>query len=100
MSDVQFASGIYFDTPHEKAPDYVLGRISVNADKFIAWLEAQEKSEKGYVNMNVKRSKGGKVYVELDTWKPTKQKQQQHETAGADFSDDIPFASHEREMLV
>ncbi len=92
MNDKEFASGIYFDTPSEKAPDYVLGKISVNVAKFVHWVTTQETSEKGYVNMNVKRSKGGNIYVELDTWKPTKgRKSEEQKTLADEFNDDIPF---------
>lgn len=67
----EYASGLYFNDPHANAPDFVIGKISVNVDKFIPWLENQIPSEKRYVNLSVKRGRDGKPYVELDTWKPT-----------------------------
>jgi hypothetical protein len=90
MSDkIVFASGAYFDR-NDKAPDFVVGRLSVNVDKFVAWLAEQERSEKGYVNMQVLRKRDGSgYYVALDTWKPTKQAQP--ETVPFDDSADIPF---------
>ena len=85
-NQIEFASGVYFDR-HEKAPDFVAGRLSVNVSKFIEWIEQQERSEKGYVNMQVLRKRDGTgYYVALDTWKPQKQQQR-----GADFDDSIPF---------
>ncbi len=99
MSNIEFASGAYFDR-NEKAPDFVVGRLSLNVDKFAAWLAEQERSEKGYVNMQVLRKRDGTgYYVALDTWKP-QAKQAQPEPAAADFDDAIPFMTHERGMLV
>ena len=69
MADTIFAEGFYYDDPHEKAPDFVLGNISVQVAKAVAFLQ-QHTNEKGYVNLTVKRGKGGKPYVQLDTWRP------------------------------
>jgi hypothetical protein len=66
---IEFASGLYFNLPHEKAPDFVLGSLSVKPDTFIRWLEEQRPDDKGYVRLTVKRGREGKVYVALDTWK-------------------------------
>lgn len=64
MSDL--ARGLFYKDPHEKAPDFVLGDLSVKTEDFISFL--QEQGEE-WVNFQVKRSKAGKPYVELNTWK-------------------------------
>lgn len=53
-------------TRHEKAPDFVLASVGVNIGDFIAW--ADKFSKNGWVNFQLKKSKGGKLYAELDTW--------------------------------
>jgi hypothetical protein len=90
VADKQFAKGIYFNLPHERAPDFVIGRISIQATHFRAWLADQHEDAKGYVNLQVKKAKDGKPYVELDTWKPKGEKIGRKEP---DFNDDdsIPF---------
>ena len=89
MSDKDFAEGIYFNDKHERAPDFVLGSISLQPSRFIEWLRAQPVSEKGYVRLSVLRSKAGKPYVVLDTWEPGKG---EAEKPAENFDDDqIPF---------
>ena len=53
-------------TRHEKTPDFVKASIGVNIRDFIAW--ADKHSKNGWVNFQVKESKGGELYAELDTW--------------------------------
>ena len=76
MSDIKFAEGLYFKKPHEKAPDFVNGSISIHKEKFACWLDEQEANDKGYINLVIKTSQSGKPYVAVDTWEP-KQAQQQ-----------------------
>ena len=96
-----WAEGFYFDR-RENAPDFVIGRIGVDVKRFVAWLEKQPVSERGYLNINVTRSKDGTKYTaSLDTWQPTQTaKPQQGAPVLDDFNDDIPFAPHEGGWLV
>lgn len=72
MSDSKiFADGFYFER-RENAPDFVIGRLSVKVNKAKDFLDAHT-NEKGYVNLNILRSKDGGAYMELDTWTPKKQ---------------------------
>lgn len=64
-----FAKGIYFDKPREGSPDFVKGRISVNVAEFIEFAKKHEKKS-GYINLDLKKSKEGKLYLELNTWTP------------------------------
>ena len=68
-----FVEGFIFKRKDE-APDFVIGNISIKKDELIAFME-EHASEDGWVNISVKKSKGGKIYSELDTWKPTKKKE-------------------------
>jgi hypothetical protein len=64
-----FVEGMWFDKPNEKAPEWVKGRISVKVQDFIKFAEAHEKAN-GYVDIDLKKSKSGKLYLELNTFVP------------------------------
>ena len=66
-----FADGFIFKR-QENAPEFVVGSMSIKVDEAMAFLAQNE--SKGWVNLNVKKSKGGKFYMELDTWKPKTEK--------------------------
>lgn len=104
--DIQFAEGVYFKAPAENAPDFVFGKISLKRQQVIDWLSGLDGE---WVNLDVKESKGGKIYCSVDTWKPDSQRGQQSSRPArqqpapqrqspqqsapiVDFSDeDIPF---------
>jgi hypothetical protein len=62
-----FADGFVFKR-NEKAPDFVIGRMSIKVEEAIAFLKQHE--ENGWVNLGVKTARSGNYYVELDTFKP------------------------------
>jgi hypothetical protein len=64
-----FASGLVFKLPSEKAPEYVKGKISIKVDEFVSWLQSHVNNN-GWVDIDVKESHGGKIYCELNTYKP------------------------------
>mgnify|MGYP003440816499 CR=1 FL=1 len=68
MSDKIFASG-FIAKRSEKAPDFVTCSLSIKVGEAVQFLQASAKE--GWVNLQVKQSKNGKYYVELDTWQPT-----------------------------
>ena len=72
MADKIFANGIIFKQPSDKAPDFVKGSISIKKSELIPFLEGQDGD---WVNLSIKESKAGKIYIELDTWKPDKTKE-------------------------
>jgi len=63
-----FADGFSFKR-NEKAPDFVVGRMSIKADDAVAFIREHEKN--GWVNLNIKTARSGNHYVELDTYEPT-----------------------------
>lgn len=93
--DIKFADGLYFNEPHQNAPDFVLGRLSIKPKEFVDWLRANHKetNEQGYINLKINKSRQGKVYVALDDWKPDPNRQAPVETGDGGWSDDedIPF---------
>jgi len=80
-----FADGFIFKRS-ENAPDFVVGNVSVKVDDAIAFLK--EHQSKGWVNLNIKQSQGGKYYTELDTWKP---KEKMDSSAPKKEVEDLPF---------
>lgn len=69
-----FADGFSFKR-NEKAPQFVVGRMSVKVDDAITFLKAN--ASNGWVNIDVKQAQGGNFYCELDTWKPNSNSGQQ-----------------------
>jgi len=67
MSDKVFAEGLYF---FESDKDFIIGKLSVNQNQFQSWLATQVPDEKGFIKLDILRSKEGKPYVQLNNWKP------------------------------
>lgn len=68
-----FADGFIFKR-NEKAPEWVIGSISVKVDEAITFLKKNEK--KGWVNLQIKRGRSGNPYIELDTFEPKAKKEE------------------------
>jgi len=83
-----FADGFIFKR-NEKAPDFVVGRVSVKFDEAIAFLRKHDKS--GWVNMDVKTARSGNFYMELDTFEPKGKGQAPAPKQADDSFEDIPF---------
>lgn len=66
--------GIFFERPKEGTPEFVKGKLSFNVNRFIMYLE-KHKNEKGYVNLDLLKSKGGKLYLKLNNYKPKKKEE-------------------------
>ena len=60
-----FAEGILFKR-NEKAPDYVVGNLSLKLEEAIPFL--QQHAKNGWTNLSIMLSKGGKHYIQLDTY--------------------------------
>lgn len=69
MSENQrtFAEGFIFKRS-EKAPEFVIGRISIKVDEAIEFLKKNQKN--GWVNLQAKTGRSGQPYLELDTYEP------------------------------
>ena len=66
--DPVFADGFIFKRPREGAPEFVKGALSLKVDEAIAFL--QKHNNAGWVNLDLKNSQGGKLYLQLNDWKP------------------------------
>ena len=69
--DPVFADGFIFKRPREGAPDFVKGALSIKVGEAIAFL--QKHNSGGWVNLDLKNSQGGKLYLQLNDWKPPTQ---------------------------
>lgn len=85
--DKIFANGFLFKDKNEQAPEWVIGKMSIKVDEATEWLN--EHADGGWVNVEIKRAQSGKPYIELDTWKPTKQAAPAPEPEPE--SGDVPF---------
>ena len=92
MSDKIFAEGMYARR-RDNAPDWVTVDLGIDVKRFVTWLEKQPVSDKGYLTVNVTRSKDGTKYsASLDTWKPSGDRRQEPAPAATvDMDDDLPF---------
>lgn len=66
-SEKKFTEGFIVKPPHEKAPEFVKAKVAINKGEFMNWLDKQEGD---WVNLDVKVSKGGKWYAQVNEWKP------------------------------
>ena len=69
--------GLYPKERNPNAPDFVLGRASINLVQFAGFMRDYKAANPGeeWVNVDFKLSKAGKGYAVVDTWKPDPDKQ-------------------------
>lgn len=70
MPEKNFAAGMRFEKPGEKAPKWVKGRISIKVSEFVDWAKANQ-NERGWLNIDLKKSSKGALYLELNTYQKT-----------------------------
>lgn len=96
-NDNKFIPGLFFKDPHENAPDFVMAKGSIKVADLRAWL-AKQSGE--WVNFDLKWSREGKPYAQIDDWKPDgnrgggqrpTQRPQRQDPAGEFPDDAIPF---------
>jgi hypothetical protein len=63
----KFIKGLIVKKPHENAPDFVIAKLSIKKVELIEWLGQQEGE---WINADIKNSKEGKYYAQIDDWKP------------------------------
>lgn len=69
--EIEFPKGLMVKAKHENAPEYVLCKLSIRREELIEWLQGKDGE---WINLDVKESKGGKLYAAVDTWKPDGQR--------------------------
>ena len=90
MSDKEFVDGLFVNEPKAGAPDFVKASISIKRKDLGNWLRQKDDE---WINIDVKESKEGKWYAEVNTWKPEKKVEvPQAAPPSNNFEDDdIPF---------
>lgn len=86
-----FIEGLIVKKPHDKAPDFVKASISIKCGELVEFMKSHQNN--GWINADIKESKGGKFYAELNTWKPQTEeapKQPQPEAVHT-AEQDLPF---------
>jgi len=87
-----FADGFSFKR-NENAPEFVVGRMSVKVEDAVVFMKSHAKN--GWVNLDIKLSKTGKYYCELDTWEAKPQGQTNNtapqQAAVVEADPDLPF---------
>jgi len=72
MADDNLVKGIYFKTPHKKAPDFVKRKVSIKVDDFVQYLQ-EHRNKDGYVNFDLKEAKSLHWYLKYNDWVPEQQ---------------------------
>ena len=90
-TDTKFAEGIWFNEPSDKAPDFVLGKINVHRQRFTEWLDAQPVDDKGYIKLDVKRSRNEKIYISIDDFTPSEKSGSTQTEPRTMTDEDVPF---------
>ena len=91
-----FANGFIFKR-NDNAPDFVVGKLSIKAQDAIMFINQYNK--KGWLNLDIKKSKEGKFYMELDTYEvkesnesnPEVKKRVVKKEDKITISEDLPF---------
>jgi hypothetical protein len=76
-----FVNGLIFKPKHQNAPDFVQGKLSINVKNLREWLDIQQGD---WINADIKLSKEGKYYIQVDEYKAP-------EPATAEPETDLPF---------
>lgn len=63
----KFVNGLYVKKPSEKAPSWVITKLSFNAVEFMSYL-TENANEKGYVDISILINRDGKHYAKLDKY--------------------------------
>ena len=67
-----FANGLFWRTKPENAPESLRGKLLVQVESFIKFLNDNDeyRSDKGWLPLNLWKSKTGTYYFSVDTFKP------------------------------
>lgn len=68
MDNKIFADGFFYKPRSDNAPTYIIGGITVDVAKAIAFLQTHN-TNKGQVRLDIKKAINGKHYMELNTFK-------------------------------
>tara|TARA_R100000654_G_scaffold73226_2_gene105797 strand:+ start:1474 stop:1713 length:240 start_codon:yes stop_codon:yes gene_type:complete len=78
MDNKNLVSGIY---PKKPKVDFIKASFGIKKAEFVEWFKQQDKQEE-WINIDIKESKGGNLYAELNTWKPNNEKKEEDDLMG------------------
>lgn len=92
----EYIDGLIVKKQNANTPDFIKFKLSIKRLAMIDWLMQKEEE---WINADIKESKDGKFYVEVDNWKSNKETHQEVEkeeveeypTEDEINPDDIPF---------
>lgn len=87
MPDKEFPNGIIAKR-NDNAPEFVLCNLSFKVEEFVKYL--QDNESKGWVNIDVKRSKWGKIYADKNDWEKKEDSANNAPSTDIDI-DSLPF---------
>ncbi len=97
MAEKVFVDGLRVRAKRENAPDWIKMRMSIKREELISWLQSRSED---WIEIDVKESRAGNLYAEVDTWKPNSANPTNSNPNNAaedtgiektSFSDDVPF---------
>ena len=92
MAEIEFVAGMIVKPPHERAPDFVQGSISIKVDEFVPWLKAKMAAKEEWINLDLCEAKSGKWYAKVNDYKPKEKEAPKAPKPAADpFDGEIPF---------
>lgn len=68
-----FLNGLIYKLPRPNAPDFVKGSLSIKREEMI---QALSELDDDWINLDLKVSKQGKAYAQINEWKPSNQQEQ------------------------
>jgi hypothetical protein len=71
MADKQFVDGLQVKAPRQGSPEFIKGSLSIKREDLIKWLQGYTGE---WINVDLKESKKGSWYAEVNTWKPENKK--------------------------
>lgn len=96
MSETKnYVDGVRLWERKDNQPDFVLGSLCITPEDLIAWMSENKDSTSDYkgkrqVKFQLKKSKQGKIFLELDTWKPSAGTARAEKSV-VNTDDDMPF---------
>lgn len=89
MADKEFPQGIRVEK-RENSPSFLIASLGIKVEEFYAWMKEHEKVN-GWVNLDLKVSKNGKMYADLNDWQPTEQMKKENPVEEDIDVSEIPF---------
>ena len=86
----KYINGLFVYAPHEKAPDFVKAKLSINVERLQEWLSENKAlaNEKGFISIDIKEGRDKKWYAQVDNWKPENKSVSTDEERNLE---DVPF---------